>query len=113
MLMKANLLPWVVTESIALSTDVIMVEGPLYDFPDNDTGLPLQIPKIFGYFLNSQKKRSPSIFNDMLFQLWLWCQWQHVFCEKFNTFHGMFWTIHCIVHNYEMAGRILEERKRL
>ena len=61
-----------------------------------------------GCFLKSQKKRSPSVCDDKLFELWY--RWQCAFPGmKFNKFHGMFCTIRRFVHRYEMAGRISEE----
>ena len=60
-----------------------------------------------GYFLNSQKKRSPSVCDEKLFHLWI--RWQCAFPGRkfnFNKFHGMFCTMRDFVHTYHMTGRI-------
>ena len=59
-------------------------------------------------FLKSQKKRSPSVCDDSLFNLWM-C-WNCAFPGmKFNKFHGMFCTIRRYMHTYHMLGRISED----
>jgi hypothetical protein len=61
-----------------------------------------------GCFVKSQRRRSPEICDDKLFNLW--CRWEDAFPgKKFNKYHAMFCTIRNFVHRYEMAGRISEE----
>ena len=45
-----------------------------------------------GCFLKSQRKRSPTLFDEKLLRLW--CRWEDAFPGKsFNKFHGIFCTI--------------------
>ena len=59
-------------------------------------------------FLKSQKKRSPSVFDEKMFHLWM--QWQSTYSgQTFDKFRGMFCAICRFIHKYEIAGRISEE----